>query len=57
MKTENVAAPAAVPDPDKETSPAGEVLKSLKAGTGSPDQRSGADLERVGFLSERSEES
>ncbi|MBR4174061.1 MAG: precorrin-3B C(17)-methyltransferase [Lachnospiraceae bacterium] len=30
---------------DKETSPAGEVLKSLKAGTGSPDVKSGADVE------------
>ncbi|MBQ3786687.1 MAG: cobalamin biosynthesis protein CbiD [Lachnospiraceae bacterium] len=31
----------------KETSPAGEVLKSLKAGTGSPDVKSGADYEKV----------
>ncbi len=27
------------------TSPDGEVLKSLKAATGSPDARSGADME------------
>jgi len=32
---------------DKETSPAGEVLKSLKAGTGSPDVKSGAGYEKV----------
>ena len=32
--------------PDKkETSPNGEVLKSLKAATGSPDTRSGAEWE------------
>ena len=30
---------------DKETSPAGEVLKSLKAGTGFPDVKSGTDVE------------
>ena len=30
---------------EKVTSPAGEVLKSLKAGTGSPDVKSGAEKE------------
>ena len=30
---------------EKEVSPGGETLKSLKAATGSPDQRSGAEQE------------
>ncbi|MBQ3786046.1 MAG: acyltransferase [Lachnospiraceae bacterium] len=35
------------PSKKKETSPDGEVLKSLKAGTGSPDVKSGADKVRA----------
>ncbi len=40
----------------KETSPGGEVLKPLKAGAGSPDQRSGAEKEEAKTLSLRKAE-
>jgi len=35
---------------EKEDSPNGESLKSLKAGTGSPDQRSGAEKEDIKYI-------
>ena len=44
------------PSKKKETSPDGEVLKSLKAGTGSPDLKSGAGKEALKSLKAGSED-